>query len=299
MSGRMVFVGLMICLGQTASAQDSWHWTINHDFLNPSGINAMGNNAPFFSDIDGDGDRDLIIGQYGRIELFYNEGFPQNPYWRRDTTCFGGLHFAQAAIPCLGDFDQDGTVELVVSQNEWGHPSDSLRVYHNIGTPQQPVWAETTGYFNFTTAGYSFQRFFDWDGDGDFDLILGRPWDQPTPQYWFMRNQGYPGNPDWQVDSVLSAAFPSEVCSNEGFAIADFNLDGLNDIIYSFTVCDDGSGVCLSLNQGTNTNPVYDGYTQYVTRPLRNRQSSGCGRYGRRQRSRSNHGRVVSAFILL
>jgi hypothetical protein len=251
---------LLLILTGSVLAQDQWRWVRNDDLLNPSGINARGCNSPFLFDIDSDGDKDLIIGENGIIELYYNDGFPAVQHWRRDSTYFANLQFTNCATPAIGDFDLDGQVELVVAYKNPLSPytDDSLHVYRNAGTPQHPQWLEIFDFFNFETYGYSYPKFIDWDNDGDFDLILFAPNEAWDPQYWFFRNQGVAGNPVWNIDSTISAAMPVEVCGNEGFEFADFNDDGMRDIIYSFMVCDGGSAIRLDLNGGTNSNPIFN-----------------------------------------
>jgi hypothetical protein len=252
----VILAAMILVAFSAVSAQDQWHWTRNDDLLNPTGINASGGNSPYLYDIDNDGDKDLIIGELGKIELYYNDGFPANQHWRIDTTYFAGLQFAYCVTPAIGDFDLDGQVELVVSQKEsmQGYPTDSLRAYRNIGTPQLPQWSEISGFFNFSTAGYTYQKFVDWDGDGDFDLILAC-WQGGDPGfvYRFYRNIGSPGQPDWSFDSTISIEFPFFIYAKAGFDIADLNSDGNNDIIIAAF----NGIIVLCLNQGTNENPSF------------------------------------------
>lgn len=47
----------------------------------PIDVKRTGHSAPFFGDIDGDGLKDLIVGEYfeGRVRVFKNQGTPGNP----------------------------------------------------------------------------------------------------------------------------------------------------------------------------------------------------------------------------
>lgn len=242
-------------------AQDNWLWVRNDSLLNPTGINARGSNSPYLFDIDSDGDKDLIIGENGIIELYYNDGFPAVQYWRKDSAYFDEINFAKCATPAIGDFDQDGQVELVVGFLEWyGSPADSIRVWRNIGTPQNPQWTEIFDFFNFSTYLYCYPKFIDWDNDGDFDLTAANiDLESWGLRYDFLRNIGTSGNPQWQTDSVISASFPFERSGNNGFDIADFNGDGNFDFLWSHTYFDvDGGPVLLFFNLGTNENPNFN-----------------------------------------
>ena len=47
----------------------------------PIDVKRSGHSAPFFGDIDGDGLKDLIVGEYfeGRVRVFKNRGTAQQP----------------------------------------------------------------------------------------------------------------------------------------------------------------------------------------------------------------------------
>ena len=247
-----------VCLFSPAAAQD-WSWYLNHDFLNPSGINPPRNNSPFLFDIDNDNDLDLILGQGdGTIALYYNDGFPEVERWRLDEDYFAGLSFDHCVIPSLGDFDGDDSLELVVGITDYGFPEDSLHVFRNRGTSENPVWEEVFGFFNISTAEFAFHKFHDWDNDGDYDLIVSAVGVIEDP-YYFYRNEGIPGEPAWYLDSTLTDALPSGItpCGYEGFDIADLNSDGAYDFVSAYIECDSYSALAFIINEGTNENPVY------------------------------------------
>jgi hypothetical protein len=105
---RGIILTVLLVASSTVLAQDQWHWVRNNDLLNPSGINARGCNSPYLYDIDNDGDKDLIIGENGIIELYYYDGFPAVQHWRKDSTYFADFQFAN----CAGDIS-DGKITLI------------------------------------------------------------------------------------------------------------------------------------------------------------------------------------------
>ncbi len=255
---------ITVCLTGPVMAQE-WSWYLNHDFFNPSGINPPRNNSPFLFDIDNDNDLDLILGQGdGTIALYYNDGFPEVERWRLDEDYFGDLSFDYCVIPTLGDFDGDDSLELVVGLNS-GYADDSLHVFRNRGTSEDPQWEEVFGFFNFSTQYYSYHKFHDWDDDGDYDLIVSW-WGGWEFSYLFFRNQGNPGNPLFELDSTITNTLPSNLtpCGIEGFDIADLNSDGAYDFISAYFVCDAYSEIAIFLNEGTNENPDFGTLDNYI-----------------------------------
>jgi len=256
---------ILLAIAGPSFAQQ-WSWTLNRDLLNPSGINPPRGNSPFLFDIDLDGDLDLILGRYdSTIALYYNDGFPENQRLRLDEDYFAALSFDHAVKPSLGDFDGDDSLELVVGfSSPFGQPHDSLRVFRNRGTIQNPTWDEIYGFFNVSTYGCAYYKFIDWDSDGDYDLILSEYYSDEATPYRFFRNLGMPANPFWEPDSSISNALPTEYspCGNEGFDVCDLNADGALDFIFGTVICGVGSAVNWILNEGTNENPLF--YDDFV-----------------------------------
>ncbi|MHC4479299.1 MAG: FG-GAP-like repeat-containing protein [Planctomycetota bacterium] len=266
---------LSVCLIIPAAAQE-WSWYLNRDILNPSGVYSTDYCSPFLYDMEGDGDLDLILGcGDGTVELYINDGFPETEHWILDEDYFDGLTFDYAVIPTMGDFDGDDSLELVLGFRDWIDPADSLRVYRNRGTQQEPQWHELTGFFNFSTTGYTDQEFVDWDSDGDFDLMLG----DVQQGYRFYRNTGEDGEPFWELDSLITSLLPSpwDLMAFEGFDIADFNSDGYNDIIFAYESYESISFILAKFNEGTNEIPDYTSSGFWFTDTSDNRNTISVG----------------------
>ncbi len=255
---------MMVMLSSSLYSQE-WSWNTSNELLNPSGITIQPPTSPFLFDIDDDADLDLVIGQGdGTIVLYRNNGFPNTPRWQIDSSYFANFDFAYPVVPTLSDIDNDDSLELVVSFKEAGQwPVDTAKVYRNRGTIHNPVWMELPEYF-YSHSEIEFpveaHKLIDWDDDGDIDLITEGA--LSASGYLFFVNIGTQGNPFWSPDTTMTRAlhFDFAVCGCEGFDIADFNNDGAKDVILSYQVCDDGSGLALFINRGTNIAPQYSPY---------------------------------------
>ena len=86
---------------------------------NPLGLDSLQEIAiPEFADIDGDGDQDLIIGEYyGAIKFFENIGTANNPLFDHgQVNPFGIDSVYYIGSPVFGDMDNDGDLDMFVSE---------------------------------------------------------------------------------------------------------------------------------------------------------------------------------------
>ncbi len=182
-----------------------------------SAVMALSDQAwPFVCDWDADGDQDLLVGGgYGWPRIVINDGTRTRPAFRRPEKILA-----------------DGQPIRFVRNALLGQPGNS----HDMGYPL-PI-------------------FVDWDNDGLKDLVFPN---ETNRIYWYKNNgtpkkpafgairqilcDGYPDSPELRSQSNARANSPK---SNNGVyplekerpfmwrtgaAIADFNGDGLNDLI--------------------------------------------------------------------
>lgn len=143
------------------------------------------NSNPDVVDWNGDGRKDLIIGEEsplspntGTIRLYLNIGTNAAPVFNTYSmiTCGGTEIYHYRTNPRVFDLDRDGKKDLLV-----GEDNGRIYFYRNTGTNNSPVFSTKDSLFLNTGAVldmYYGSRFcvVDWKGDGDYD-ILGSDYD--------------------------------------------------------------------------------------------------------------------------
>ena len=76
----------------------------------------VGENAgPVFWDVDGDGHRDLVVGNAeGELECFIG------PYFKENNEIFEHIKYPGSIIPCFCDINNDGEAELIIGDSVGG-----------------------------------------------------------------------------------------------------------------------------------------------------------------------------------
>ncbi|RJP76054.1 MAG: T9SS C-terminal target domain-containing protein [Candidatus Zixiibacteriota bacterium] len=201
-------------------------------------------------DLDADGDLDLLCGGVeGRLLYARNEGTPQSHSFTVVTTYFSSIDVGDWSHPDLADLDGDGDYDLVVGTG-WG----TLHYYRNDGTPQQYSFTPVSNYWLGLDVGYdAAPECCDLDGDGDYDLLVGREptgTDQHMGDVVYLENIGSAQEYNFQV--ITSNYLTADVGSSARQQLVDIDADGDRDLLVGA-----GDEIRFFRNTGTPQNPAF------------------------------------------
>ncbi|CAM9276194.1 unnamed protein product, partial [Ectocarpus fasciculatus] len=230
-------------------------------------VPGFGGCGAFGADIDGDGDRDLVVLSDRLLHYYENIGSGLYPQWEyRDAEASNPFSFFVFASPAMVDTDADGDLDMAVCVSLEG-----IIFVENIGSSILPEWNQLSvfnennpflsvnslkldGTLTFNRCDLSFA---DIDGDGDFDMLLA----ELDGRLTFFVNTGTNVDPSYSSVLRKSAADPfrhydivsalSAVVISVSFG--DLDLDGDIDMVLS-----EGSDHLLFLeNIGNMTHAKY------------------------------------------
>ncbi|OGG93572.1 MAG: hypothetical protein A2527_11740 [Candidatus Lambdaproteobacteria bacterium RIFOXYD2_FULL_50_16] len=211
-------------------------------------IDVGGESAPYFIDIDKDGDDDMIMGSSNpTVSLFENRvQTDRRVLWNIKPNLFNFNKLVvtgSRASVAAGDLDQDGDLDLIV-----GEKNGNLNYFRNDGTAKEPNWILVTEELLFITGmENSAPELGDVDGDGDLDLLVG----DKQGMVAFIENLGTPKVAKWTLKD--KTYFQVDVGSNSVPRLLDIDGDGDLDLFMgNFT-----GRVILYLNKGTKTDPMF------------------------------------------
>jgi Ca2+-binding RTX toxin-like protein len=154
-------------------------FTIQDLFSQVDVVSSANGAAPTFVDLDGDGDLDLVLGEFGgRLRAWSNVGSSTTPVFTvfsqrtGSDNPFNGINVGYRSTPTFVDLDGDGDRDLVLGNGE-----GTLLAWRRTGSAAAPVFTALTGTDNpfagIDVGSNSAPAFTDLDADGDLDLVSG------------------------------------------------------------------------------------------------------------------------------
>ena len=217
--------------------------------------------SPTFTDLDGDGDLDIVMGRqwayYGLLA------------WRNDGSSFSALTQTQnpfrdvrvdyMATPVFADLDGDSDLDLIV-----GGENGTLNVWRKDSAGYTALSGSANPFVGIDVGDDSEPSFGDIDGDGDLDLVVGSNWD--VLRVWLKEDLGY--RELVSNENPLRGVF----FSHGSPTFADIDADGDSDIIvgsylgdflvfqndgFVFSPLTAGSNPFLGVDIGWNSSPSF------------------------------------------
>ena len=231
---------------------------------------SSGNNtaSPVFADINGDGNKDAIVGSKGTAEYFINIGTATEPNFNALTGTNNPFLVLKPSVTnhlSFADIDNDGDLDLLIGTREIsgnGKKVQQLYYFKNIGDKTRPSFLEQTGTLNpipnfegtiLTTIAYP--NFVDIDNDGDQDIFVGMNSNTGTNTIFF-ENTGTTLNPVFIEKNGTNNPLSNGIGNSTITAIPTF-VDIDNDGDYDAVISDDIGKFSFLKNTGTPTNPVF------------------------------------------
>ncbi len=229
-------------------------------------LDTFGCPSPNFGDFDGDGDLDLLCGEFlDGFTYFENTGTRKEPQYSAARRL--NVHMElEMIVPVAFDWDKDGDLDLIV-----GDEDGRVAFVENTGklTERTPVFAPPV-YFKqqadtLKCGALATPVGVDWDGDGDTDIVSGNT----AGFIEFFENLSGPkvAQPKWaaprrlEVDGKPFRVMAGPNGSIQGpaeakwgyttFSIADWDGDALPDIVLNSILGD----IIWLKNIGTRTVP--------------------------------------------
>lgn len=186
------------------------------------GVDVSEQATPSFSDIDGDGDIDAILGsKYSfRLSIYKNtDGFlvQDEDHPLSDVNVFNNT------TPVFVDIDDDGDQDLFVTSG----------YNHKFFQNNNSTFAQTTSPLDLSSFERPSLAFIDVDNDTDFDALV---FDEDSRKIEFLRNVGTASNPQFQSQTAPAPFNTLTFDDHAKLSSTDIDHDGDLDLVVSESV---------------------------------------------------------------
>jgi len=231
-AANSVYVGKVALLRNVGTGTAPSFEMVTDDYMNLSTSGIGQSMYPAFGDLDGDGDKDMYVGDaQGRIHFFRNTSVGPVASFQLEqpniTDAVGAeIDVGQFAAPIFSDLDEDGLLDMIV-----GEKNGNLNHYRNVGTNAVPGWTlmsenlgavSTVEYWNAT--GHSVPFLFE-NATGDREMLLG------SESGWLYHYGGIEGNIAGTWDLLDSTFMELRDGERTGLCLYDFTGDSVLDMV--------------------------------------------------------------------
>src|SRR5712692_5763085 len=203
-------------------------------------------------DLTGDGLPEIVLtSNQGGTRLYLNEG----NFRFRDVTEEAGLHSkGWTTGVTLADVNGDGLLDIYICHAGNGHGklrANELYINQGLNAHGVPTFIEQAAAYGVADTGYSTQAvFFDYDRDGDLDLLVIRNSPRPVASFELKNTRNirdplggarlYRNDGGHFVDvSEQAGIYGSEIGLGLGVGVSDVNRDGWPDIYVAYVLPED------------------------------------------------------------
>ena len=186
---------------------------------------------PAFGDLDGDGDKDMIVGSFdGRLRYFDNSGGSGPADFHLANSNYMSIDVGNASTPQLVDLNRDGLLDLLI-----GEKNGFINYYQNTGNSVNAFFLstptiDTLGGINLQTTGfvdgYSVPCFF--DDHGQYKLLASC---MKGDVYLYDNIDGNLNGSFNLIDTVISKDEGIRFEYNLSISGGDLNNDSLTDLV--------------------------------------------------------------------
>jgi len=208
------------------------------ELISQNGANGENFIYPVFTDIDDDGDFDLLYTTvtnhyYISAQLFENIGTAQQPEFEQadiNNSPFAVVLESEIPIFEFADFDNDGDQDMIHSAYNNENETCKISYYENQGSAAAPNFIQLTGNDNpldlfEAVTTIVLPQAADIDNDGDIDVFLGYG-DYSIEKSFiaFYENTGTPEIPAFELKTSPFGTY--ELRSSPQVSFTDLDIDG-------------------------------------------------------------------------
>lgn len=226
---------------------------------------------PRFTDWDGDGLLDLVVGAGTCAAIYRNVGTKTDPLFRRESTLKVAWVPHMAHPNWIGDWDGDGKLDFLNASGGGSVTlSSCLRASNppRFGSAREIRTASGSVMTHPPAHGdpWAHSKAYDWDGDGDLDVVVG----DVAGYVWYYENTGGRAQPSYAEGRRLALAdgrplvagidpdtpvtdFTVLQGNRAVAACGDLNRDGKTDLVVGDAI----GGVTYFENVGDSRQPRF------------------------------------------